>query len=281
MNTGLPRPELTGPDYFDVASTLAAIEAGRPVRFPVFEMVHWGGLSFCLNFEKDPIQRCLRRGEFFEADELSALKDFVNDGFHVIDIGSNIGNHALYFASRLNAARVVVVEPNPLALAPLVANVVVNNLVDVIDMTALGVGLSDHSAGGYFMGRHDRNLGATKMKPEGGDLQVHRGDDLFEGETPDLIKIDVEGMEMKVLAGLQDTIARTRPVILIEVDGENDAAFAQWCAAHGYDTRRTDRHSAKNCNYLVVPHGFTPGAGSPRAQDRIAQMGQARTKGQI
>ena len=256
MSIGLPKPELTGPDYFDVAKALAAIEAGRPVRFPPFEVVHWGGLSFCMNFEKDPIQRCLRRGEFFEGDELSALKEFVNHDFHAIDIGSNIGNHALYFTTRLRAARVVVVEPNPLALAPLVANVVINGLGDVIDMGALGVGLSDRSAGGYFMGRHDRNLGATKMKPEGGDLQVHRGDDLFADERPDLIKIDVEGMEMQVLAGLSETIARNRPVILIEVDGQNDAAFAEWLDAHAYEVRRRDRHSDKNCNHLIVPQGF-------------------------
>ena len=253
MSLNLPRPELTGPDYFDLSAALAAIEAGRPVRFPPFELVHWGGLNFCLNFEKDPIQRCLRRGEFFEEAELSALSQYLRPGFHAIDIGSNIGNHALYFAARLGAGRVVVIEPNPLALAPLVANVVINDLGGIIDMGALGIGLSDVSAGGYFMGRHDRNLGATRMKPEGGDLQVHPGDDLFEAEAPDLVKIDVEGMEMKVLAGLEQTIARARPLILIEVDGDNDAAFAEWMAAHRYRIEMTNRHNPKNCNYLLAP----------------------------
>jgi len=257
MTVILPRPETTGADYFDIDAARAALAEGRPLRFPPFETVHWGGLTFCLNFERDPIQRHLRRGEFFEETELAAIAPFVRPGFHAIDVGANIGNHALYFATRLGAGRVTVVEPNPLALAPLVANVVINGLAEVIDLSALGVGLSDAFGDGWFMGRHDRNLGATKMKPGGGDLTVRRGDDLFAGIRCDLLKIDVEGMEMKVLSGLTETIDRTRPVILIEVDGENDAAFHAWTAARGYGVALTHRHNEKNCNYLLTPGEVT------------------------
>jgi hypothetical protein len=84
-------------------------------------------------------------------------------------------------------------------------------------------------------------------------MQVHPGDALFEGEAPDLIKIDVEGMEIKVLSGLMATVMRHRPVILIEVDGDNDSAFQDWCATHHYDVFQTVRHSRKNCNYLITP----------------------------
>jgi FkbM family methyltransferase len=61
----------------------------------------------------------------------------------VLDVGANVGNHALYFATRMAAAKVVVIEPNPLALAPLLANVVVNGLTDVIETRHLGVGLAE------------------------------------------------------------------------------------------------------------------------------------------
>lgn len=247
----LPIPERTGADYFDVHAALGALDTGVPVSFPPFEMVHWGGLTFCLNMKKDPIQNALRRGAFFEAEELGLLSRHIAPGAHVIDIGANIGNHAVYFATQMKAQRVVVIEPNPLAMAPLVANVVVNGLAGIIDLSALGVGLSDHAAGGFGMKRHDRNLGATKMKPGAGDMSVVAGDDLFEDETPQLIKIDVEGMEMSVLAGLAETITRTKPMILIEVDGENDADFAAWCVQNRYQTITTIRHSAKNCNYLI------------------------------
>lgn len=252
----LPLPEETDAGYFDLAAARAALAAGAPVVFPPFEMVHLPhmGLSLCCNYARDPIQNAWRRGEFFEEEELALLSKHINSGAHIIDIGANVGNHALFFATRMQAARVVVVEPNPLAMAPLMANVLLNRLDGVIDLSLLGVGLSDASESGYGMKRHDKNLGATKMFAGKGDMQVHAGDALFADEIPDLIKIDVEGMEMKVLSGLEQTISRTRPVILIEVDGENDARFQDWRAAQGYDVVQTVRHSRKNCNYLIV-HG--------------------------
>lgn len=253
----LPLPELTDETYFDVSSAHAALADGLPVLFPPFEVLHVPqmGLSLCLNMARDPIQNAWRRGEFFEPDELGALREYIKFGAHIIDIGANVGNHALYFATQMKADRVVVVEPNPLAMAPLMANVLLNRLGSVIDLSYLGIGLSDSSQGGFGMKRHDRNLGATKMFEGQGDLQVHAGDDLLSGEAPDLIKIDVEGMEMKVLSGLENIISTHRPVILIEVDEHNAQSFEDWRTAHGYDVAHTVRHSRKNCNYLLTAGG--------------------------
>lgn len=250
----LPAPELTDETYFDVSAARDALAAGRPVAFPPFEMLHVPamGLNLCLNMTRDPVQNAWRRGEFFEAEELDALSRYVKSGAQVIDIGANVGNHAMFFATRMQAARVVVVEPNPLAAAPLMANVLLNRLDGVIDLTLLGVGLSDASAGGYGMKRHDRNLGATKMFAGKGALQVHAGDDLLEAEAPDLIKVDVEGMEMKVLSGLKRTIATHRPVILIEIDEESANAFDTWREAHRYEIVQSVRHSRKRCNHLLM-----------------------------
>ena len=249
----LPRPEATADDYFDLPSALAALESGAPVQFPPIEIVHFGGLSFCLNFRDDPIQGCLRRGEFYEQSELRELAKLVPKGAHILDVGANIGNHAVYFAARMKAERVVVIEPNPLALAPLLGNILINRLDKVIDTGALGVGLGAESAGGFSMRRHDRNLGATKMRPGNGPLKIHAGDSLFEDEQFDLIKIDVEGMEMQVLAGLDRTISRCRPLMLIEVDHGNDAAFRAWCQAHDYAILRTARVTQKNTNHVAGP----------------------------
>ena len=256
-DVALPLPELTDETYFDVDAARHALAAGAPVRFPPFELLHVPkmGLNLCLNMARDPIQNAWREGVFFEADELAVLTRHIKSGAHVIDVGANVGNHALYFATRMGAQRVIVVEPNPLAIAPLMANVLLNRLDDVIDLSLLGIGLSDGSQGGFGMKRHDRNLGATKMFAGKGDLQVHAGDDLLDGEAPDLIKVDVEGMEIKVLSGLSRIISTHRPVILIEVDEQNANAFENWRNAHCYDVAHTIRHSRKNCNYLLTAGG--------------------------
>ncbi|MFD0857927.1 FkbM family methyltransferase [Roseovarius aquimarinus] len=253
----MPLPERTDESYFDLSAARDALSFGRPVAFPPFEVIHAPemGLTLCLNMARDPIQNAWRRGEFFEAEELAVLRNYIKNDAHIIDIGANVGNHALFFAMRMKAARIVVIEPNPLAVAPLMANVLVNRLSDVIALDLLGVGLSDRSAKGFGMKRHDRNLGATKMFAGKGDLEVHAGDDLLEGEAPDLIKIDVEGMEMKVLSGLAKTIAAHRPVLLIEVDEENAQAFEAWRSETDYTMAHAARHSRRNCNYILTPAG--------------------------
>lgn len=257
-------PWSQGEDYFDVETALARLEQGKPVAFPAFELVHWGGLTFALNYARDPIQNALRNGRFYERDELAAIAQLVGPGAHVLDIGSNIGNHALFFATRMKAARVTVIEPNPLAIAPLLANVVVNRLQDVICTDLLGIGLADRSEDGFIIRRQQRNLGATRMRKaeekaveddprEQTGFAVHAGDDLFAEESPDFIKIDVEGMEMRVLAGLAKTIARCRPPMLIEVEEICRAAFDGWLEGNGYERLQEWLVGDKRANHLIAP----------------------------
>jgi hypothetical protein len=52
------------------------------------------------------------------------------------------------------------------------------------------------------------------------NLEIVRGDDYLPThgiERVDLIKIDVEGFEKNVLAGLAETIERERPILVVEV----------------------------------------------------------------
>ena len=251
--TELPRPELTDASYFDLAAARAALAERRPLVFPPFELVHWAGLSFALNFADDPIQNALRKGQFYEERELTVLKRMLPMDATYVDIGANIGNHAVFFAKRMRAARVIVFEPNPLSLAPLMANIVLNRLERVIVTDHLGLGLSDHAGDGYGMGRQDRNLGATPLRAGAGEIAVETGDRLLADETPDFIKLDVEGMEMQVLAGLQATIARARPRMLIEVGDANRAAFGHWCLKQGYLLIDEWRVGPRNANYLIEP----------------------------
>lgn len=235
---------------------LAGWRAGAPLPLVLGGQVHarirGQAVTFCVNMARDPIQDCHRQGRFYEEAELDALLPRLPAAATVLDIGANTGNHALFLALFGRAARVIVVEPNSLALEPLVGNVLANGLEGVIDLDHLGFGLGAADSGGWGMKRHDRNLGATRMQPGTGALSVRRGDDVFADLHPDLVKIDVEGMEMQVLSGLNALIARARPLILVEIDHEHDAAFAEWCSARGYDAHRPGPARPRKTNYLLV-----------------------------
>jgi len=243
-----------------IADRLAAHARGAPLALAAMEQVHarieGRRVIFHLNMHDDPIQDCHRAGRFYEADELAELARLLPERPAVLDVGANVGNHALYFALVCGARRVMVVEPNPLALEPLVANVLANGLDDVIELTTLGFGLSDAPGGGYSMKAHDRNLGATRMfAGTGGPLEVRRGDDVFPRARPDLVKIDVEGMEMQALSGLDALIARARPVLMVEVGHDRADAFTAWAAERHYKVHLKRAVARTNDNYILLPGG--------------------------
>lgn len=241
----------------DVTAMLDALESGAPHVFRGIDVVacrvDGTDMLFCVDREEDPIQRNNRAGKFYEAPELRWIGQRVKPGATFIDIGANIGNHGLYFARKLGAARVIPIEPNPVALRLLTANVVLNGVRDAFDLGFLGVGLSSASATGFAVEKRDRNIGGTKMLAGKGDIAVHAGDELFRDVTADVIKLDVEGMELDVLAGLEATIRRCRPVLLIEVDTAHDDAFHVWIGAHRYEVVKVWQRYRNNKNYLLTP----------------------------
>lgn len=231
------------------------LRLGRPVVSVKLRLVHTRVLdepvTFCVNMQNDPVQRNHRRGQFYEMSELSKLRRIFTEGDVFVDVGANVGNHTLFAAKFLKAGKVIPFEPNPRAFSLLIQNVLVNGLADIVDMTKLGVGVSDVKTGGFAMQDRDRNLGGAKMLEGQGDLDVYPLDDLLGEETPDFIKIDVEGMELQVLAGMGDLLKRCRPVMMIEVDNTVEDTFMKWVAENGYGLINTHQRYRLNKNHLI------------------------------
>ena len=244
-------------DTFDAAAVLAAASDGVPVNFTdltvtratVFGQPMW----FATDTWRDPIQRNHRRGAFYEQPELEALRRYVPMGGTFVDIGANIGNHSLFAALFLNASRIVPVEPNPRCLRLMLLTAMMNGVLPRYDTRGLGIGMSDTPSGSFGLEQRERNIGATKMLEGEGEIAVTTGDAAFADLVPDFIKVDVEGMEMRVLNGLKQTLARARPRMMVEVDQENYAAFDAWLSEVGYIETETHQRYRSNKNVLIEP----------------------------
>lgn len=125
----------------------------------------------------------------------------------VVDVGAFIGDHTINYARR---ARVVhAFEPNPEAFECLRRNL---RAFDNVLTYQAGLG-SASGAGSLLL---NANAGMAALVP-GNDIPILALDSLgLSGVT--FLKIDAEGWECEVLEGARDTIARCRPVMLVEVN---------------------------------------------------------------
>jgi len=208
-------------------------------------------VSFFIANERDLIQQAHLHGRFYEEEELGIIARHFEGGVFV-DVGCNIGNHAVYALKFLNADRVIAFEPNPAALRVLTLNVAANELNDRIVIHKLG--LSDR-AGRASFDSPVNNLGGTRLTPHdsGEGLELATGDSVLAGQQVDFIKIDTEGLEIEVLRGLTETIVRCKPRLFVEVEDVSIPQFQSFCAGLNYRTVETYKRYAVNTNFLIVP----------------------------
>ncbi|MFC5372988.1 FkbM family methyltransferase [Brevundimonas faecalis] len=173
---------------------------------------------------KDPVigQSLRLYGEWAEP-ELDVAARFIDGERCLIDVGANIGTHAIGFAHRFQQAPVIAVEPQPLAFTLLCANVVSfgqGNIEPVHGALGSRRGLLsaeyDYEAVGWNIGAVNVRRNVLKGRPRA-SVPIMTLDALVSGRDVQFIKIDVEGMEPQVLAGALETLRRCRPVILFEV----------------------------------------------------------------
>lgn len=138
-----------------------------------------------------------------------------------LDVGANVGQHSL-FMSR-HSARVHAFEPWPPARRRL-ESLMAANAVSSVRVHAFGLGDGDaelpfYAPAGPNLGTGSFQAGINDNLPSD-SLLMRRGDAVVAelGLTRlDVIKIDTEGFEVRVLDGLRDSLARFQPVVVVEL----------------------------------------------------------------
>lgn len=163
------------------------------------------------------------------------------------DIGGNVGMYSIY-ASATTGCRTYAFEPEALNYAELNKNIFINHLHSRV--TAYNIAISNEfrvgelylGAFGYSYSHHDFNENtwkddhafgdkATKM-----DARLHQGCVSLSVDTlirelglpqPHHIKIDVDGLEHRVFAGMQSTLQSSElKTVLIEIDFQHPKCSA-------------------------------------------------------
>ena len=164
-------------------------------------------------------------GAYYQSEIEGLLDVILQRGDAWVDIGANIGMVTLMAAAKVGRpGSGVAIEPNPLAFERLLHHVKLNHL-DWISCKNVAAG-SAHSTATLAFNRSHVGAGSL-VAPKSTDqveinVEVKRGDDLVKAESGQalVIKIDVEGYELEVLAGLSATLRHQETALVIEVVDE-------------------------------------------------------------
>lgn len=166
-------------------------------------------------------------------------------GKTIYDIGSYVGIYTLFFARAVGSkGRVIAVEPNPQNYDELLSNIRLNHLDNVTAVsTAIGNSCGETtlaidpvypSRGFLATSRELSSSHSTQTIP----VQVISLDSLVQDRhlpPPDFIKLDVEGVEIDAIHGMEETMHRYKPALFIEFHYEM-TPLVQLLHAQGYNT---------------------------------------------
>jgi FkbM family methyltransferase len=159
-----------------------------------------------------------------QIEELDAFISATSDRRTLLDVGALHGIFSLVFAANDPARRALAVDPSPAAFAKLLYNIHRNRAENV---TAVECALSNKR--GILEMHYEWERAVAGQSADGGTplrVETETGDRICERYSfePDVVKVDVDGHELRVVQGLRATLRRNRPLLFLEVHPQLIAA---------------------------------------------------------
>ena len=218
------------------------------IRVPEFSGI------FTLPSRSDLFRRLIRYGQY-EPQLVACCRKLIDPGRDIVDVGANIGFYSVLFAKLIDKRRrVLAIEPTVNALKHLRINLADNDVADKVQLfEGVALDVSGETEIHYIEEREEYSSVGVMEHPfiHGDQLKsikvpARTIDELIRthGLSPGFIKIDVEGMEHKVIEGMREVMKIHRPVILAELsdpllrkNGSNSAAVIALIRSLGYEVK--------------------------------------------
>jgi FkbM family methyltransferase len=233
-----------------LAFVTAATDHGTFIVNRFDQMIVSGDQSFGVGFQ-------LLENAHYEPVEVHLLlrvlglrRQCYGDGVVAVDCGANVGVHSIEWAKHMTGwGTVLAIEAQERIYYALAGNIAINNCFNARAIHAAvsdRVGTMKIPVPNYLAAA---SFGSLELKKRDDAEFIGQAIDYSEDkmvEVPtvsldslnltrvDLIKIDIEGMEMDALAGAANCIGSLRPILLIETLKSDKNAIAAWLNNLGY-----------------------------------------------
>lgn len=153
----------------------------------------------------------LMQHKIWEPSETAILCQLLRPGHNVIDVGANIGYYTVMFSKLVGPSGWVhSFEPEPNSFRLLSANLLIN---DCTNVSCENRAVSDIT-GDQDLYLSDVNLGDHRLFPCEGrascSVETTSLDETLPWQQIDFVKIDTQGAEPRILAGMHQLIERSR-----------------------------------------------------------------------
>ena len=216
-------------------------------------------------------------GEYSDG-EVDVFRKLIPKGGWVVEIGANIGAHTVAYANIVGETGVVIAfEPQRLLYQTLCGNMALNSLRYVYCRNEAVSDAPGEMNVPIVNPDRDFSFGSFNLEEfaNSGDPTPVITLDSLKLQRCDFMKIDVEGMEPKVLEGGREFIKKLRPIIYVENDrAEHRNRLIQMIAAMDYKLYwhlpklfNPDNFAGvaenifggiESCNMLCIPIGKGP-----------------------
>lgn len=200
--------------------------------------------------------------------EVSVFQMLLNPNSNIVEVGANMGLHTVALAKIAPHGKVIAFEPQRIIFQQLCCNLALNNLTNVYSYR-LGVSdkndeylietcdySTDWNYGSFSLDKgfstEEQFHHQTTKEP----IEVINLDDfspIHQLNALDLLKVDAEGFDIKVLNGASKTIERLQPIIFVEYQKHDSAVLLDFFAKHQYQVYWLISKRCQEKNFYQAP----------------------------